>query len=101
MVGKAWSHVSYNWFFGSLILKYCKVTNWNINFIFFSEHTYKSRRCHLQLENFKKFNFVSKNWPNDPRDGCKPPSNLVELIKTYLNFEEELEKFEGSFERMK
>jgi len=42
---------------------------------------------------------VSKNWPSNPRDGCKPPSNLIELIKTYLSFEKELKKFEGSFER--
>ncbi len=46
------------------------------------------RRCHLQ----------TKNWPNDPRDGCKPLSNLVELIQTDLGFEKELEEFEGSFE---
>jgi hypothetical protein len=37
---------------------------------------------------------VSKNWPSVLRDGCKLPSNLV-----MLGFEEELEKFEGSFER--
>jgi hypothetical protein len=42
---------------------------------------------------------VSKTWPNDPRDGCKSPSNLVELIQTNLGFEEELENFEGSSER--
>jgi hypothetical protein len=47
------------------------------------------RRCHLQ----------SKNWTSDPRDGCKLFSNLVELIQTYLDFEEELEEFEGSFEQ--
>jgi hypothetical protein len=41
---------------------------------------------------------VSQNWPSDPRDGCKLPFNLVELIQTYLCFEEELEEFEGSFE---
>jgi hypothetical protein len=43
--------------------------------------------------------FVSKNWPSDPRDECKPPSNLVKLIQIDLGFEEELEKLEGSFER--
>jgi len=42
---------------------------------------------------------VSKNWPNDPKDGFKPPSNYIELIK--INFEKELEKFESSFERDK
>jgi hypothetical protein len=41
---------------------------------------------------------MSKNWPNDPINGCKPPFNLVELIPTYLGFEKELEEFEGSFE---
>jgi len=42
---------------------------------------------------------MSKNWPNDPIDACKPPFNLIELIQTYLGFEEELEEFESSFER--
>jgi hypothetical protein len=40
---------------------------------------------------------VSKNWPSDPRNGCKPPSNLVEFIQTNSGFEEELKEFEGSF----
>jgi hypothetical protein len=44
---------------------------------------------------------VNKNGPNDPRDGCKPPSNLVELIQTNLGFEEVLKGFEGSFEQDK
>jgi hypothetical protein len=42
--------------------------------------------------------FVSKNWPSDPKVGCKSPSNLVELIQRDLDFEDELEEFEGSFE---
>jgi hypothetical protein len=42
---------------------------------------------------------MSKNWPSDPRVGYKSPSNLVELIQINLDFEDELEKFEGSFER--
>jgi hypothetical protein len=37
---------------------------------------------------YKNLIFMSRNWPNDPRDGCKPPSNLIELIQTYLYFEE-------------
>ncbi len=41
---------------------------------------------------------MSKNSPSDLRVGCKPPSNLVELIQTYLDFEKDLEKFEDSFE---
>ncbi len=42
---------------------------------------------------------MSKNWPSDPRNGCKSPSNLVELIQIDLGFEGELEEFEGSFEQ--
>jgi hypothetical protein len=42
---------------------------------------------------------VSKNGPNDSKDGCKPPSNLVKLIQIHLGFEEVLKGFEGSFER--
>ncbi len=41
---------------------------------------------------------MNKNWPSDPKDGCKAPSNLVQLIQTYLGFEKELEEFEGLFE---
>jgi hypothetical protein len=50
-------------------------------------------RYHLQLENLENLIFVSKNWPSDLRDGCKLPSNLVELIQTNLSFEKDLEKF--------
>jgi hypothetical protein len=49
------------------------------------------RRYHLQSENLENLIFVNKNWPNDPKNGCKLPSNLVELIETNLGFEEELE----------
>jgi hypothetical protein len=42
--------------------------------------------------------FAHKNWPSDPRDGCKLPSNLLELIQIDLSFEEELENFKASFE---
>jgi len=38
------------------------------------------RKCNLQSENLENLIFVSKNWPSDPRNGCKPPFNLVELI---------------------
>jgi hypothetical protein len=41
---------------------------------------------------------VNKNWPSDLKNGCKLPSNLTELIQTYIGFEEELEEFEGLFE---
>jgi hypothetical protein len=49
------------------------------------------RRCCLQSENLENLIFVNKNWANDPRNGCKLPSNLVELIETNLGFEEELD----------
>jgi hypothetical protein len=42
--------------------------------------------------------FIITNWPSDPRNGCKPLSNVVKLIQTVLGFEE-VEEFEGSFER--
>jgi hypothetical protein len=38
------------------------------------------RICHLQLEKLEKLIFVSQNWPNDARVGCKAFHNLVELI---------------------
>jgi hypothetical protein len=41
---------------------------------------------------------VKKNWPNDPRIGCKPLFSLVELIETNVKLKE-LEEFEGTFER--
>jgi hypothetical protein len=41
--------------------------------------------------------FVNENWLNDYR--CKPSSNLLELIERDLDLEEELKKFENSFEQ--
>jgi hypothetical protein len=41
---------------------------------------------------------VSKNSPSTLKIGCKPPFNLVELIQTYLDSEEDLEKLEDLFE---
>jgi hypothetical protein len=40
---------------------------------------------------------MSKNWLNDPKIDCKPPSNLVKMIKKDLD-SEKLEEFVGSFE---
>jgi hypothetical protein len=59
------------------------------------------KRCCLQIENLEKLIFVNKNWPNDPRIGCKSLSNLVEFLKKDVNLEEELEEFEGEFEKDK
>jgi len=53
-------------------------------------------RCCLQIENLEKLIFVNKNSLNDPRIGCKSPSNLLEFLEKDMNLEEE---FEGEFER--
>ncbi len=50
------------------------------------------------LTNLRRWHLQSKKLPSDPRDGCKLFSNSVKLIQTYLGFEEEVEKIEGSFE---
>ncbi len=52
------------------------------------------RRYQLQSKNLNKFIFVIQYWPNDFRVGCNVPSTLVEFIE-----KEELEEFEGEFER--
>jgi len=57
------------------------------------------RKCHQQIENLKKLIFVNKNWLNDLKIRCKPPFNLVEFLKRDIDWEEELEEFEGEFER--
>jgi hypothetical protein len=42
---------------------------------------------------------VNRNWVNDPRIGCKSPSNLLEFLERDMDLEEEFKKFEGEFER--
>jgi len=59
------------------------------------------KRCHLQLKNLEILIFFKKNWPNDPKIGCKSPSSLVDLIETNLNLEEKFEKFEKASKRDK
>jgi hypothetical protein len=56
------------------------------------------KKCHFQSENLDKLIFVNKNWPADPRIGCKSPSSFVDLIRTGLNLEKE---FERAFKRDK
>jgi len=46
----------------------------------------------------EKLVFVSKKWP-DLRIGYKSPFSLVEFIDIYRDLKEELEEFEGFFER--
>ncbi len=68
--------------------------------IFFLARILTSLRRHqLQFENLDKLNFVSQNWPNDPKVGCNMPSTLVEFIKKDEIVKEELEEFEGKIER--
>jgi hypothetical protein len=54
------------------------------------------RRCRLQSSNLDKLIFVSKNWPNDLRIGCKSYYSLANFIESDINLNEE---FEGVFER--
>ncbi len=53
------------------------------------------KRCNLQLDNLDTLIFLNKNWPNDPRIGCKP----MELIEINAELEDKLNYFEGTFER--
>jgi len=57
------------------------------------------KRCCLQLKNLDKLIFVNKNWPNDPKIGCKSQSSLSDFIVSDLNLEEKFEKFEKAFEK--
>ncbi len=59
------------------------------------------RKCCLQSNNLDNFIFVSKNWPNDPRVNCSSPSSLTKLIEGDVALGEELEQYEGEFERNK
>jgi hypothetical protein len=62
--------------------------------------------CWINLEKLfifvkilEKIIFVSKNWFNDPRVGCKFLCNLVEFNKMDEHLKNKLEKFEDEFER--
>jgi hypothetical protein len=57
------------------------------------------RRCHLQTNFLEKLIFVNKNWPNDLRIGCESPFNLLEFLERDMALVQELEKFEGEFEK--
>jgi hypothetical protein len=89
MVGKKWDHVSYCWFFGLPNPRDYKITNWNWKVFFFSMHIYKPKEMSFTIKWLIEFDYC------DLIINCKLSSNLVEMIKKDLNFEEE---FEGSFE---
>ncbi len=78
---------------GFLACQILNIVGSQIEFEFFSLVNIfrKKIKCHLQSRNLGKLICVNKNWPSDPRIGCKPPSNFMELIQTYLDFEEVLE----------
>jgi hypothetical protein len=44
-------------------------------------------RSHSQFKNVDNLIFVNKNWPNDPRIGCKSLYSLVNYFETDLNLE--------------
>ncbi len=46
-----------------------------------------------------KLIFVSKNWPNDSKIGCKSLFSLAYFIESDPNLKEEFEEFEGAFEK--
>ncbi len=50
-------------------------------------------------KNFERLMLASKNWYNDIRASCKSPNGLVEFIEMDEQLEEDLQKFEGQFER--
>ncbi len=40
-----------------------------------------------------------KNWPNDPKVGCKSPPNLFKFLQRDINLEGASEQFEREFEK--
>ncbi len=52
-----------------------------------------------EQKNLEKLIFVNKNWPNDSRIWYKSSFNLLEFLVRDMDLEEELEEFEGEFER--
>jgi hypothetical protein len=64
-------------------------------FFFFTRIFITIKRRHLQLDNLDTLFFWDKNWPNDPRVGCKP----MELIEINTKLKDKCKEFEGTFER--
>jgi hemerythrin-like domain-containing protein len=62
--------------FGSIDFEDCWITNRNKDIFSLARIFTNLRKSHLQIENLEKFIFVNKNWPNDPKIGCKSSSNL-------------------------
>jgi len=96
MVGKTWSHVSYCWLFGLSNPWDYLGHKLRLEGFFLANILTNLKKYHLQSNNLERLIFVSTNWQNDPKIDCKPPSFLVELVESNLNFEE----FEGSLNKM-
>ncbi len=99
MVRKEWRHIFYYLIFCPPNLRHSKIVNWDWNDSFLANIFSNLRRCRLQLDNFYVFIFISKIWPINPRNGCKPsPLTFSGVNWKLFRFEKELEEFEGSFE---
>jgi hypothetical protein len=42
---------------------------------------------------------MNKNWSNDLKVTCKSPFSFIEFLEKNIDLEEELEEFEGDFEK--
>jgi hypothetical protein len=98
MVAETWVYVSHYWFSCSTNIRNCWITNRDIKDFLLVNILTNLRRCRLQSKYLEKLIFVSKNWPNDTRVGCKSLSDLIEFIEMNEQLEEELQEFESQFE---
>jgi hypothetical protein len=81
MVGEAWINVSN----GDLPnIKHYRTSIETKRILPFNGILTNLRKYCLQMINLQKLKFVSKNWPNDTKVGCKSPFGLVELIEKNL-----------------
>jgi hypothetical protein len=55
--------------------------------------------CCLQSKNLEKLIFVTENWLNDARVGCKYPNDLVNFIDMDEQSKEQVKKFEHEFKQ--
>ncbi len=94
MVREAWIYVSYDWIPCPSYLKHCWFTTWNWFFKILNRILTNSRWHRLQSYNLNKLFLWTKIGPNDPRIGCNPFSNLLELIETNAELKEESKEFE-------
>ncbi len=68
---------------GFLVKHILEIANFQIetvNLFPLTKNLTNLRKSHLQSKNLEKLIFVDKNWPTDPRVGCKALNNLVQMI---------------------